>query len=276
MTGLRLARRLGTSTAVVLAIALASTGSVLAAGPPDARDLPAAARALADEFGGSPRDYVLEAERRIAAGGRSVWAAKFTDRRSGTIRLVYRDDAGHTGGPEVLQAAREQSLRARSALERKASPELLDMAAAARTGSLVPVAVWLDVDTTRAVERVIRAHPEGRWSGDRSAARNPKVQDALQRRVERARADAYEAAARSALETVASDGGRLGYVSTLAPLAYIDTPAGSLDELAESPRVRTMGLEGNAWSGAWPRQDRSSGRPGTAAISIGPTASGSG
>jgi hypothetical protein len=248
MNGQRLARRLSTSTVFVLAIAIAGPGGALAAAPDDARDIAAAKAVLADEYGGSPRDYVLEAERRIAADGRSFWAAKFSDSRSGTIRLVYRDDAGHTGGPEVLEAGRERSADTRSALERKASPELLDLAASARTGSLLPVAVWLDVDTTKAVKRVIAAHPEGRWSGDRPTTADAKVQDALQRRVERARARAYEAAARAALALVEADGGRLGYVSTLAPLAYIDTPVASLDELAASPRVRTMGLEGNAWS----------------------------
>ena len=209
---------------------------------------PPRSASLADEFGGSPGDYVLEAERRISVDGRSFWAAKFSDERSGTIRLVYRDDAGRTGGPELMEAAQERSRDAGSPLERKASPELLDVASAARTGALLPVAVWLDVDTKPAVQRIIDAHPEGRWSGDRPATADAKVQDALQRRIERARARAYEAAARAALRQVEADGGRLGYVSTLAPLAYIDTPAGSLDELAASPRVRTMGLEGNAWS----------------------------
>ena len=109
MNGQRLARRLSTSTVFVLAIAIAGPGGALAAAPDDARDIAAAKAVLADEYGGSPRDYVLEAERRIAADGRSFWAAKFSDSRSGTIRLVYRDDAGHTGGPEVLEAGRERS-----------------------------------------------------------------------------------------------------------------------------------------------------------------------
>jgi hypothetical protein len=248
MNGQRLARRLSTSTVLLLAIATAGSGSSLAAAPRDARDIPAAKAVLADEYGGTPRDYVLEAERRITADGRAFWAAKFSDSRSGTIRLVYRDDAGHTGGSEVLEAVRERSADPRSALERKASPELLKMVASTRTGSLLPVAVWLDVDTTKAVERVIAAHPEGRWSGDRPATADAKVQDALQRRVERARARAYEAAARAVLGRVEADGGRLGYVSTLAPLAYFDTPAASLEALAASPRVRTIGLEGNAWA----------------------------
>src|SRR5829696_8424437 len=145
MNGQRLARRLGISTAVVLAISIAGSGAALAAAPRDGRDIPAARAALADEYGGSPGDYVLEAEQRIAAGGRSVWAAKFSDSRSGTIRLVYRDDGGRTGGPEVLEAARGRSADTLSALERKASPELLELAATARTGSLLPVAVWLEV-----------------------------------------------------------------------------------------------------------------------------------
>ena len=248
MNGTHLARRLATTTALVLAVAIAGSGSAVAAEPPDPRDVPAATQALADQFGGSPRDYVLEAERRLAVDGRSFWAAKFSDARSGTIRLVYRDDAGNTGGPELLAAAHERSVEARSPLERKASPELLQLATTARAAALLPVAVWLDVDTTRAVKRVIDAHPEGRWSGDRATTADAKVQDALQRRVERARARAYEAAAKAALAQVEADGGQLGYVSTLAPLAYIDTPAGSLEELAASPEVRTMGLEGNAWN----------------------------
>src|SRR5687767_10597380 len=97
MNGQHHARRLATSTALVLAVATAGSGSAVAAGPEDARDIPAATRALADEFGGSPTDYALEAERRLSVDGRSVWAAKFSDERSGAIRLVYRDDAGRTG-----------------------------------------------------------------------------------------------------------------------------------------------------------------------------------
>jgi len=247
MVGLHAARRATTAVALALAAAVVASGTAVAASPRDARDVAAAQRSLAERFGGSSRDYLLVAERRLSAGGRAFWSAKFSDRRTDAIRLVYRDDAGHTGGPELVEAAREKALAGRSPLERKASPELRDAASGARS-ALVPVAVWLDVDTTAAVARVIAAHPEGQWSGDRPAATDPQVQHALLDLVERARARVYETAAREAAATVESEGARLDYVSTLAPLAYIDTPPSSLERLAASPRVRSMGLEGNAWS----------------------------
>ena len=156
MIGQRHARRVVTTTAFVLALVVAGSASAHAAEPLQARDIPAAQRALADEFGGTPGEYALEAERSVSVDGHDVWAAKFSDVRTGEIRLVYRDETGRIGGPEVLEAARTQALAELSPLERKASPELLEVAATARTGSALPVAVWLDVDTKHAVDRVRR------------------------------------------------------------------------------------------------------------------------
>lgn len=239
-------RRSRQVTALMLAVLLLSSQSVLAASPAP-RDVPAAQQNLAERFGGEAEDYALVSERVIVAGATPMWAAKFLDARTGEPRLVYRTGTGRIGGPEIRRAAIERAQAGLSAVERKASDELRARAGAAVGDELLPVAVWMGVDTSDAVAAVIVAHPEGDWIGDRPNNKDVMVQRDLRRLLDSARSSVYQAAATEIEQAIKPDGGRVGYVSLLAPLVYIDTPARSLDRLAGLDRVRSMGLEGNAW-----------------------------
>jgi hypothetical protein len=179
--------------AVVLSLAIALlSGASVAAGPPAARDVQAAQRALSAAFGGNSDDYALAAERDVFAGGLRMWAAKFADRRTGDIRLIYRDQQGRTGGPELLQAALDRGTAGLSPLERKASRDLIARAEKAAAGERLPVAVWMGgVDTTNAVARVIAAHPEGNWNGDRPDSGDMATQRRLRHALDEARAAVY-------------------------------------------------------------------------------------
>jgi len=55
MVGQHRARRVAATTAFVLSLAITGSGTAVAAAPRDGRDIPAAQRSLADEFGGFPR-----------------------------------------------------------------------------------------------------------------------------------------------------------------------------------------------------------------------------
>ena len=222
-------------------------GATIAVSLPTVRDVPAAERTLVSFFGGAADDYRLLQEWRLAIGGHALWAAKFLDTRTDRIRLVYRDDAGNTGGPELLDAAEERAVKGLSPLERKATPELRAAAAHAPPGGHVPVAVWLDADPASAVAGVVAAHPEGHWLGDRPQTTDDAMQRRLLRLVDAARGRVYAEAAATVARAMSSTGGRLGYVSLLAPLAYVDTPAASLDRLAALPAVRSLGLETHRW-----------------------------
>ncbi len=127
------------------------------------------------------------------------------------------------------------------------SAELRAAAASSPAGALLPVAVWMHVDTSAATAAVVAAHPEGDWIGERPNSRDPATQRSLRRALEEARAAEYARAAAELDAAVAGQGGRVAYVSQLAPLAYVDTPASSLGRLASLERVASMGLEGSSW-----------------------------
>ncbi|HEX5826386.1 MAG TPA: S8 family serine peptidase [Candidatus Limnocylindrales bacterium] len=229
--------------ALAVAMLLASAQPVRAEAPP-APDVTAARSWLASQYGGTATRYTLLDEARYELDGVRLWAAKFFDARANAVRSVYGDGRGRIGGQEVREQLSEASAVAASALARKASRELLDKAAKARGSEKLPVAAWMDVDTDAAVARVIAANPEGNWIGTRSNAPTLKEQRRLRGLVERAQARAYAQAARE-LRRIAEDaGGSVGYVSTLAPLVYLDVPAAGLDALAKSDRVTRLGLEG--------------------------------
>jgi putative cell wall-binding protein len=226
---------------------LAPTPRVAAADPAAA----AGARHLAETVGGSPNDFSLVYERPGAAGS-APWAGKYVDQRSGEVHLVYRDaETTTTGGPELRVQELKAAAKGRSGLERKADAELhaavearSDAAvAAAATNDEVAVGVWLDVDVTEAEAAVIAAHPELQWVGDRPIVDDLATARAIRAELWQARADARAAAADQLAADVAALGGRIGYVSTSAPLVYVDMPAGRVAELAELPAVETLGLE---------------------------------
>src|SRR5829696_91194 len=225
-------------------IALLTAASPVGAASPGTRDVPGAQAWLAATYGGAPAAYTLLHEAAFTEDGVQLWTAKFFDARRNTVRTVYREDDGALGGPDVLVRAREAGTARRSALARKASPELLARAEAARTTEALPVAAWMQVDTSAAVARVIAAHPEGNWIGDRPNASTLAEQRRLRGLVERARSRAYARAAKDLGRVLERTGGSIGYVSTLTPLAYLDVPPAALEPLAESTRVVSLGLEG--------------------------------
>mgnify|MGYP002336080604 FL=1 len=209
----------------------------------------AGARHLAETLGGSPNDFTLVYERPADEG--ALWAGKFVDQRSGSVHLVYRDAAAAaTAGNELRVQRLDAAKRGRPALERKADAELR-AAVAARTGGRVAeaatedvaVGVWLQVDDAAAEAAVIAAHPELEWIGDRPIVNDLETARSIRAELWQARADARAAAASRLATDVKALGGRIGYVSTSAPLAYVDIPAGRVADLAELPAVETLGLE---------------------------------
>ena len=232
--------------ALILSSSLSWGAPSAMADSPVARDPSAAQQELVARFGGRTTDYQLVAERDIMSGPTALWAAKFQDARTGDVRLIYRDATGRTGGPEVRREAIESSLAGRPAVDRKASGELRARAAEAASSELLPIAVWMDVDTNSADAAVIAAHPEGQWLGDRPNVNDIVIQRRLRAVLDSRRAEVYRNAAAEIEAAIAPDGGRIGYVSLLAPLVYIDTPAASLEHLASLDRVSSLGLEGRA------------------------------
>ena len=230
---------------VALAVALLlATGQPVIAASPSTPNVDTARSWLVAEHGGTTARYTLLGEATYEQAGIHLWTGKFFDTRGNTVRVVYGDGSGAMGGPELLDQLRLAQTSGGSALERKASPELLERVAAARGSAKLPVAAWMDVDTEAAVARVIAAHPEGNWIGTRPNATTLKEQRRLRGLVERAQTRAYARAAKELTRIAEDAGGSVGYVSRLAPLVYLDVPAAALEPLADSDRVVSLGLEG--------------------------------
>lgn len=208
----------------------------------------AAARFLAARDGGSASDYRLLYQRTTrGADGRQLWAGKLLDRRSGEIRLVYRDANGHAGGPELLSGLARAAEARQSALERKASAPLQAAMSAQRSSrglTSLPVAVWLAVDTAAAVQAVQARHPEVRWIGGRPLVDDLATARRLRADLWRARRDAYAAAAGALAQHIKGLGGTVAYASSSAPLLFADLPPSAVPALADRPEVTALGLEG--------------------------------
>ena len=249
-------------------------------------DAAAAARHLADTHGGSPNDYALVDETAYAEhpGAQPVWAAKFVDRRSGTVHAVYRDPGdGRVAGEEVAAEVRAEAASGRSALEEKGDAELIaavaaaegaDADAAAEAGDadaaveggdadaaaapgvtatasseLVAAGVWLAVDTASAEHAVAARHPELAWDGGMPVVSDLEVARAIRAELMAARAAVHATAFEQLRAEVTALGGTVAYESTSAPLAYVDMPAASVEALAALPLVATIGLE-RTWTPA--------------------------
>ena len=90
----------------------------------------------------------------------------------------------------------------------------------------LPVAVWLDADPTAAEAAVEQAHPEVEWLAGRPLAQTLEQARALRAELWEARSAVYAAAAEALAAEVEALGGSIGYVSTSAPLVFVDLPAG--------------------------------------------------
>ena len=237
----------------VLALSiLMPAGPASAAEPDDA----AGALALAEHNGGVPTDYQLVYQTDVVdADGASTWTGKYVDQRTGAIHVVQREGAGRAVAGQQLHAqGLEAGAGSLTALERKGDAELRGAVAAAKGRTMaseatatIPVGVWLDVDVAAAEAAVIARHPELAWVGDRPIVDDLETARAIRAELWQARADARAAETERLRADVARLGGSVAYVSTSAPLAYVDMPAGAVAALAELPAVTTLGLE-RSWS----------------------------
>ena len=217
----------------------------LAAGPVK----PSAADFLAARHGGSPSDYDLVYQRSARLpDGRTLWAGKLIDRRTGRVELVYRDPEGRMGGPDMLSGRQRAMEAALPALERKADPSLraavadgsrMHSAAASR----LPVAIWLAVDIAADERSVIARHPEVDWLDGRPLTNDLDLIRKLRAELWEARRGAYARAAAALGGEVARLGGQVAYASTAAPLVFVDLPAPAVVALAERGDVISLGLE---------------------------------
>ncbi len=262
--------------AVVALVGILAIGVTGAPGPARAAEPAsvAAQRHLAQTIGGNPNDFVLVYERtsNIEHSTSTLWAAKFLDQRTGEIHTVFHDAAaGAVAGIQLQSERTHGALAGLPPLEAKADVELITEVAAgavARADATVPVGVWLDVDVTAAEQAVMARHPELVWDGDRPIVHDLDAARAIRAELANAGGDARASAFEQLRVDVEALGGTIGYESTSAPLAYVDLPRTTVDELAALPSIETLGLErtwktsmGSAgpavqanWTGGWEDQ----------------------
>ncbi len=229
-----------------LLAAITLSGALAPARPMAATEPPAAAAAahLAAQHGGRADDYALRYERSatVPESGETLWVGKLED-RTGNVHVVYQDGSGQLGGMDTLAARGRSAIANVAALVAKGDAELRSRVAEVAASTSVPVAVWLDVDTTQAVEAVRVAHPEIQWEAGRPSVASLEVARQLRAELFAARRSLYAAA----IERLAADiqplGGVIGYASEAAPLAFVDLPASAAERLAALPSVASLGLE---------------------------------
>jgi hypothetical protein len=181
----------------------------------------------------------------LPVSGRPLWAGKFVDAASGTVDAVYVD--GDTAlDPAELAALEQAEWEALSPFERKADPALRQARRGSR--SSVPLSLWLDADTTLAIDRVFAAHPTVARRGDRPDVADPILARQLRQELHDARASVYAEAEARAADLIRWLGGLPGYGSSAAPLLFAEVPVVALDRLAERPEVQAMG---GADTGGW-------------------------
>jgi hypothetical protein len=205
----------------------------------------AGARHLAETHGGAASDHQLVYERTTPADaiGGAMWAGKYLDRRTGEIHSVYRAAGGAVGSVAVMDDAIGRAAAARPPLERKADRALVAAVDRARPAKPLPVAVWLDVDTEEVEAGVRAAHPEVTWLANRPMPESIDQARALRAELWEARRAAIAAAAETFRAEVEALGGEVAYVSTSAPLVFVDLPAGAARGMADRAEVVSMGLE---------------------------------
>ena len=235
-----LSRATGLSVVFVLA-------TLIPAAPAHAAEPNAAAgaRHLAEAHGGAPADHQLLYERTTPADsvGGPMWAGKYLDRRTGDIRSAYRPAGGAVGSVAVMGEAIRRATAELAPLERKADRALVAAVGRSRPARSLPVAVWLDVDTEKAEAAVRAAHPEVEWLANRPMPESLDQARALRAELWEARRETIAAAAETFRAEVEALGGEVAYVSTSAPLVFVDLPAGAARGMAERADVLSMGLE---------------------------------
>jgi hypothetical protein len=239
-----LAVRRGPARAWVAAsVAVFLLGTLLPAPATRAADPVSAAQGdLSRRYGGNPNDYQLVTQIGLAAAD-GMWAGKFIDARTGAVHSSYRAADGTTGSVALLDAARERAWVALPVLERKADPSLVDAVRAPTPARALRVAIWLDVDVADAEAAVVAAHPEVEWLAGRPVPTTLDQARALRAELWDARRAVYRSAAMALGADVEALGGEVAYVSTSAPLVFVDIPSTSVRALAERPNVLSLGLE---------------------------------
>jgi hypothetical protein len=208
-------------------------------------DAEAGARHLAELYGGAAADYLLVHERALAGDvpGAPTWAGKYVDRRNGTMHSAYGGTDGSAGTVAMLETAVERAESAQTKLERKADRALVAAVASQSPQASLPVAVWIHVDTDEAKSAVRAAHPEVGWLANRPLPTSLEQARALRGELWEARRSAIGAATRSFRAEVERLGGSVAYLSTSAPLVFIDVPPGAVRSLARRDDVISLGLE---------------------------------
>ena len=237
------ARRLSRAVIGMLA-ALLVHGSMpdvgRAADPPGAL----AARELARQYGGTPGDYRLLHERTASVphSSESIWVGKLAG-PDGRIHTISREPNGQMGGGEIVADRGEEAIQRLTPLVAKADDALQSRVATARTSDDVPAAVWMAVDVAAAVQRVQAAHPDVEWVAGRPLVDSLEEARSIRADLHEARAAAYAVVEAELANAVRGLGGSIGYASDSAPIAFVDVPASTVDELAALPVVESLGLE---------------------------------
>lgn len=234
----------------------------------------AAAQELSRSRGGAASDFAVVAQRAVSDDPDVVWAGKLLDQRSGELVSFYRFADGSMGDIAALAQRRTAALARLDALAAKADAALLDALgapAAADGGTTLPVAIWMSVDVTAAEAAVRDRNPDVEWLDGRPIPTSLEQARAIRGELWTARRDAYAAAAAALRPAVEAAGGRIGYVSTSAPLVFVDVSATSVAGLAERSDVGSIGLEGR-----WAEQMSSAGQTVRADWTSGSTDQGSG
>jgi hypothetical protein len=235
-----------TRATVLVQVGLLVAGALLSAGVSRAAEPEATAAQghLADTVGGDPSDFELVYETSGQdADGVATWAGKLVDRRTGQIHSVYELSGGTLGGIAAVEEIMAGALAARTHVERKADAPLRAAVAAAEPEPLLPVAVWLDVDTSDVEAAVRDAHPEVEWLGMRPLVESLGQARALRGELWHARQAVYAAGAESLRTDVEAAGGSVAYVSTSAPLVFVDLPPAAVETVAALKNVQSLGLE---------------------------------
>jgi hypothetical protein len=235
----------------MLLIAATSVAPTSAAEP----DAAAALRDLARVRGGTVADYRLIAERPVPSDPDVVWAGKVADERTGDAVAWYRFIDGTTGSTADLASRRAEAATRLDALSVKADPALLEALGSSGQAGSLPVAVWMNVDVEAAEQAVRDRHPEVEWLAGRPIPTSLEQARALRAELWAVRRDAYASAADRLRPVVEAAGGVVAYVSTSAPIVFVDMPSDAVESLAERAEVGSIGLEGR-----WGEQMASAGR----------------
>ena len=231
------ARRLSRAVVGVLAAILVHGSMPAVAGaadPPQA----AAARELARQHGGVPADFVLVHEAPNVTGG--GWAGKLVDSRTGEIHAVHLASDGSVSA----DVEAEPKVAGPRLANGKADRALAAAVTSAAPTKELPVAIWLDVDTEKAEAAVRGRHPEVSWVAGRPMASSLAQARALRGELWEARRTAYAAAAEALRPAVQAARGSIAYVSSSAPLVFVDLPSSGIAALSSRADVRSLGLEG--------------------------------